>query len=383
MDFSLDEMQTIAVDSFKKFLQAEIKPIADEYRDKYIPTQLAKEIQAKLAPFGVVNGFLPEELGGFDMDAVTLGLMMHELAKVSPDIAITTLIYFASGKMVSGTPEPLRSKYLEGFINCELIASVAISEPGTGSDISSATCRAKPDGDDHFIINGEKMWISSGDYSDFMYVLVNVTEGDETGLAVFLVDREEHGYETTNIDKTALNSQSTAQVFFDNCRVPKENMVAAPGQGLKMLLTLLQSSRPIVGLMAMGIAQAAFDEAVQYALDRVQFGKPIAAKQIVQDKLATMYTKIEAGKLMAYKALSSIDQKKRADIDSAMAKWFCTDLACEIVDEATKIHGGNGVTREFPVEYMARAAKVFRVTEGTNEIQRLMIGRAITGLNAF
>ncbi len=382
MDFSLDETQTIAIDGFRKFLNAEIKPISDEYRDKYMPTELAKDIQKKLAPFGVVNGFLPEELGGFDMDAVTMGLLMHELARVSPDIAITTLIYFASGKMLSGTPEPLRSKYLDRFLECDLIASVAISEPGTGSDISSATCRAKPDGDD-YLINGEKMWISSGDYSDFMYVLVNVTEGDETGLAVFLVDREEHGYQTTNIEKTALNSQSTAQVFFDNCRVPKENMVAPPGQGLKMLLTLLQSSRPIVGLMAMGIAQAAFDETVKYALDRVQFGKPIAAKQIIQEKLAEMKTKIEAGKLIAFRALDCIDQKKRADIDSAMAKWFCTDLACDIVDEATKIHGGNGITREFPVEYMARAVKVFRVTEGTNEIQKLMIGRAITGLNAF
>ncbi|NMP14749.1 acyl-CoA dehydrogenase family protein [Thalassotalea sp. Y01] len=382
MDFSLDEMQTIAVDGFQKFLQAEIKPIAEQYRDKYINTELAKEIQAKLAPFGVVNGFLPEELGGFDMDLVTQGMLMHELAKVSPDIAITTLIYFASGKMVAATPEPLRSKYLDKFLSCELIASVAISEPGTGSDISSASCRAKQDGD-YFVINGEKMWISSGDYSDFMYVLVNVTEGDETGLAVFLVDRNEHGYETTNIDKTALNSQSTAQVFFDNCRVPKENMVAAPGKGLKMLLTLLQSSRPIVGLMSMGIAQAAFDEALQYALDRSQFGKPIAAKQIVQEKLAEMITKIEAGKLMAYRALDCIAKGKRSDIDAAMAKWYCTDMACEIVDEATKIHGGNGITREFPVEYMARAAKVFRVTEGTNEIQKLMIGRAITGLNAF
>jgi alkylation response protein AidB-like acyl-CoA dehydrogenase len=146
---------------------------------------------------------------------------------------------------------------------------------------------------------------------------------------------------------------------------------------------MLASSRPLVGLMALGIAQAALEESIQYSLDRTQFGKPIAGHQLISAKLAEMSTKIEAGKLMAFRALSAIDNKERSDIHSAMAKWFCTELACEVVNDAMQIHGGNGITREFPIEYMYRSVRLFPFTEGTTEIQKLSIGRSLTGVAAF
>ncbi|NCF20955.1 MAG: acyl-CoA dehydrogenase, partial [Haliea sp.] len=231
-------------------------------------------------------------------------------------------------------------------------------------------------------INGEKMWISSGDYSDFIFLLARFNDDPVGGLGLILVDRE-HGYETTNIEKMGLNSQSTAQVFFQDVRVPAGNLMVEPGQAMKALLTMLASSRPIVALMALAIADAALEESVQYAKDRSQFGKPIAGHQLIAAKLGEMATKVQAGKLMSFRALSAIDKGERSDVHSAMAKWFGTEVACEIVAEAMQIHGGNGITKEFPIEYMYRSVRPFMVTEGTNEIQKLAIGRSLTGIDAF
>ena len=381
MDFSLSDEQQMAVDSFRRFLDAEIRPIAEQYKDKYIPRERALEIQKSLAPFGVVNGILPESVGGMGLPGLTVGLLMHELARVSPDIAITSLIYIAAGKLLPVTPPHLLKKYRAPFINCDICGAVAMSEPDIGSDPSSIKLKAKLDGD-HYVLNGEKLWISSGGYSDFLYVLARASGGEKEGLALFLVDRE-HGYQTSNIEKTALNSQSTAQVSFSDVRVPIGNIVVEPGGALKVLFTLLGGSRPLVGLMALGVAQAALDEAVKYAQDRTQFGSPIGAKQMIQDKIATMATQLEAGKLLCYRALHALDKGEKTQITSAMAKWYGTEIACEIVNAAVQIHGGNGITREYPVEYLQRAVRVFPFTEGTTEIQKLMIGREILGLSAF
>ena len=381
MDFSLTDEQEMAVDAFRRFLDAEIRPVAEKYKDKFIPKEKALEIQKKLAPFGVVNGVLPESVGGMGLPSLTVGLLMHELARVSPDIAITSLIYIAAGKLLPVTPPHLLEKYRQPFIDCDICGAVAMSEPDVGSDPSSIKLRAKLDGDD-YVLNGEKLWISSGGYSDFLYCLARTSGGENEGLALFLVDRDQ-GYETVNIEKTALNSQSTAQVHFADVRVPKSNMVAEPGSALKVLFTLLGGSRPLVGLMALGVAQAAMDEAVKYAQDRTQFGSPIGAKQMIQDKIAVMATQLEAGKLLCYRALHALDIGEKTQITSAMAKWYATELACEIVNAAVQVHGGNGITREYPVEYMQRAVRVFPFTEGTTEIQKLMIAREVLGLSAF
>mgnify|MGYP000615935155 CR=1 FL=1 len=381
MEFGISEEQQIMIDSLRKFLQAEIKPIAERYKDQLIPKAEMKNILKQLLDFGLGNGPIPEAYGGFDLDAVTIGLLQHELARISPDIAITVLIQMTAGKLMSIAPEALKEKYLKPLAAGEKIGCVAMSEPGAGSEVTAVNCRARQDGDS-YVLNGEKMWISSGDYSDFTICLTRVNPDPVGGLTLFLVDRE-HGYESTNIHKTALNSQSTAQLFFDDVRVPAENMLVQPGEALKTLLTLLASSRPLVALMALGIGQAALDEAINYSLERTQYSKPIAGHQLIQAKIAEMATKLEAGKLLAFRALDNIDNKVRSDVSSAMSKWFGTELACEIVNDAVQIHGGNGITREFAVEYMQRAVRVFPFTEGTTEIQKLLIGRALLGVPAF
>ncbi len=381
MDFTLTEEQQMITDSLGKYLQNELKPIVQEYRDRLIPKEKMLEIQQGLLDFGVGVGVVSEDLGGLGLDAVTLGLLQFELARVSPDIAITSLIQMSVGKLLPLLPEHLRERYVGPVLAGEKLGCVGMSEPGAGSQITAVNCRAKLDGDE-YVINGEKMWISSGDYSDFIFLLARFNDDPVGGLGLILVDRE-HGYETTNIEKMGLNSQSTAQVFFQDVRVPTSNLMVEPGKAMKALLTLLASSRPIVGLMALGIADAALEEAVQYSKDRVQFGKPIAGHQLMSAKMGEMATKVQAGKLMAFRALSAIDNKERSDVHSAMAKWFGTEVACEVVADAMQIHGGNGITREFPIEYMYRSVRPFMVTEGTNEIQKLAIGRSLTGIDAF
>ena len=381
MDFQLTEEQQMIVESLGKYARNELEPVSKEYRDLLIPKEKMLQIQQRLLDFGVGVGVVSEELGGMGLDAVTMGLLQFEVAKVSPDIAITSLIQMTVGKLLPLVPEHLREQYVGPVLAGEKLGSVAMSEPGAGSQITAVGCRARLDGDE-YVLNGEKMWISSGDYSDFIFLLARFNDDPVGGLGLILVDRA-HGYETTNIEKMGLNSQSTAQVFFQDVRVPASNLMVEPGQAMKTLLTMLASSRPIVALMALAIADAALEESVQYAKDRSQFGKPIAGHQLIAAKLGEMATKVQAGKLMSFRALSAIDNKERSDVHSAMAKWFGTEVACEVVAEAMQIHGGNGITKEFPIEYMYRSVRPFMVTEGTNEIQKLAIGRSLTGIDAF
>lgn len=381
MDFRLSEEQQMVVDSLGKYAQNVLKVVAAEYRDRLIPKAKMLEIQKGLLDFGVGVGVVAEELGGMALDAVTMGLLQFEVAKVSPDIAITSLIQMTVGKLLPLVPAHLRERYVGPVLAGEKLGCVGMSEPGAGSQVTAVNCRARLDGDD-YVINGEKMWISSGGYSDFIFLLARFNDEPVGGLGLILVDRA-HGYETSDIEKMGLNSQSTAIVSFQDVRVPASNLMVEPGKAMKVLLTMLASSRPIVGLMAVAIAEAAMEEAVQYARDRVQFGKPIAGHQLIGAKLGEMATKIQAAKLMSYRALSAIDNGERSDVYSAMAKWFGTELACEVVAEAMQIHGGNGITREFPIEYMYRSVRPFMVTEGTNEIQKLAIGRSLTGIDTF
>lgn len=382
MDFSYNEDQGILLDGFRRFLEDEIRPLADQYRDKFIPKDKALEIQKTLIPFGVVNGIVPEDEGGMGLDQVTYGLLMFELARVCPDICITTQIFGISSKLMCNAPDHLKAKYQIGLMACDTVASVGLSEPDGGSDMAAVKLRAKKDGTD-YILNGEKTWNSSGGYSDFIFVLAKFNEeGEDKGLGLILVERA-HGYETQDLKKTALNSQSTAQVFFQDVRVPAENIVVAAPHAMRSMMQTLSMSRPIVTMMALGIAQAALEEALLFAKDRKQFGGPIAGKQMIQDKLATMATKIEAGKLMALKSLDMIDRGEPAQVQVAMTKWYGTELACEVVYDAVQIHGASGIIREYLVEYLHRAVRVFPFTEGTTEIQKLIIGRALTGISAF
>lgn len=381
MNFQISEEQQMAVDSFRRFLEDVIRPAVTAHDDTFIPKDEMQGLLKQLLQFGLGNGLACEEDGGMGLDPITLGLLFEELARVSPDVAVVVLIQEEAGLLLSAAPAELKKQYLGPLLEGDKFGSIGISEPAVGSNIADIRCRAKVDGDD-YLISGEKQWISSGHYSDFNVCVARESDDGAAGIGLYLVDRE-HGYESQNIPKMALNRQSTAQLFFDNVRIPKEHVLFPPGQGLKRLMTLLEGSRPLVGLMAVGVAQAALDYSIEYAREREQHGKPIAAHQLIQARIAEMAVKTEASRLMLFKALDQVGRGIRSDFQSGMAKYFATEAACEITRHAMAIHGGNGVTREFPVEELYRLAPILTVTEGTPEMQKLIIGRSLLGMPAF
>ena len=297
MDFSLTEEQTMAVDSFRRFCESEIRPVMDEYDDQFVAKEDMRGLVEKLLPFGVINGPLSEEFGGFDLDLVTYGLLFEELAKVSSDLAVVALIQMESSKLLSACSPELAAPYLEAIAANQKFGSIGISEPDVGSNIADIKTRARRDGD-HFVLNGEKQWISNGHYSDFNLCVASVDDEQAgRGLSIFLVDRE-HGYESRNIPKIIMNSQSTAQLFFGDVRVPQSNMLVAPGKGLGKLLGVLEAGGPLVGLMAVAVAQAALDDSIASSLERKQHGKLIAEHQLIQGMIAEMACEIDAARLL-------------------------------------------------------------------------------------
>ncbi len=381
MDFRASEEQQMAVDSFRRFLEDIIRPAVVAHDDTFIPKDEMQGLLKQLLQFGMGNGLAAEEDGGMGLDPVTFGLLFEELARVSPDIGIVVLIQEESGLLLSAAPTAVKSAYLGPLLEGNKFGSIGISEPAVGSNIADIRCRAKSDGDD-LLLSGEKQWISNGHYSDFNIAVARESDDGAAGIGIYLVDRAQ-GYESRNIPKLALNRQSTAQLFFDNVRIPKSQVLFPAGQGLKRLMTLLEGSRPMVGLLAIGIAQAALDYSIAYAKEREQHGKPIGAHQLIQARVAEMAVKIEASRLMLYKALDQVSRGMRSDFQSGMAKYFATESAIEVTRHAMAIHGGNGVTREFPVEELYRIAPILTVTEGTPEMQKLIIGRSLLGMPAF
>ena len=376
------EEQRLAVESFRKFLNAEIRPIVRQYGDQHIPKARMREITQGIAEFGLPGVSVSEEYGGMGLSLVTEAMLFEELCAVSVDIGLCVMINKGMAVTLAELPPSqahLRDRYLPDIMAGHTFGGFCISEPDVGSNVADIKATGKRDGD-HFLIKGEKTWISNGHYSDFL--ITTVRTGDKA-LSHILVDREEHGYESRNIDKIALNGQSTAQVFFDNARVPAHNIVWEEGSGLKNTMKLFEKARANVGMLSVGLMRAALEASISYSKERHQFGKPIAAHQLVAAKIAEMATLTDAARLMCFRAFSMMDAGVRCDVQSSMAKWFATEMAVKVCRDAVQLHGGNGLTREFDVERLAREAIVIPIPDGTTEIQKLMISRALTGVGAF
>jgi alkylation response protein AidB-like acyl-CoA dehydrogenase len=376
------EDQRLAVESFRKFLQSEIRPIAKEYRDRHIPKEKMREITQGIAEFGLPGASVVEEHGGMGLSIVTEAMLFEELCAVSVDIGLCVMINKGMAVTLSELPPSqahLRDRYLADVMAGRTFGGFCISEPDVGSNVADIRTTARRDGD-HFVINGEKTWISNGHYADF--VIVTARTGPKE-LSHILVDRKEHGFESRNIDKIALNGQSTAQVFLSDTRVPVRNIVWEEGNALKNTMKVFEKARANVGMLSVGLMRAALEASIAYAKDRKQFGKPIAAHQLVAAKIAEMATMTDAARLMCFRAFSMMDAGIRCDVQSSMAKWFATEAAVKVCRDAVQQHGGNGLTKEFEVERLAREAIVIPIPDGTTEIQKLVISRSLTGIGAF
>ena len=378
------EEQQAAVDGLRRFLDAKVEPVVNkEYRDKFIPREKMGAIMRELTQFGLVSGVISEANGGTGIDWLTMIMLFEEVATTSADLSVPVLINSFGAYMVEQlAPAHLRERYLPGLVSGELFCSVGISEPDVGSNVLEIKTRARRDGD-HFIINGEKTWISNGSYSDFLICTCRTGDDPRRGLTHFLLDRKEHPYEVREIHKIAWNGQSTAQIFLSDVRAPATNMIGKEGEALENTLSMFERSRVFVAAQGLCIGRRALEEAVRYAKERRQHGKVIAGHQLIAAMLAEIATNVDAARLLVYRAASMIEAGVPAEMEAAMAKYFACEMAVTVARQAVQIHGGNGVTTDFLVEKLAREAIVVPIPEGTTQIQQLIIGRALTGINAF
>ena len=380
MSFTMTEEQRMAVDGLRKLLDNQIEPEFREHGEGHIPRQKMQDWMQRLAAFGLTCAPHPEGYGGMGMDWVTHLRLWEEVAVSSLDIALPILINSVGADMlIRSAPEHIREAYVPGILAGEKFISLGISEPDVGSDVAAAKTHAVRDGDD-WVINGEKTWISNGEYMDLFVCTCRTGDGELTHIAI---PRETEGLEVRGILKMALNGQSTAQVFLADVRVPVANTVGEIGQGLKNTLVSFERARCHVAAMGYSVARRAMEESIRYSQKRVQHGKPIAGHQLIADKLATMATEIDAARLLTLRAADMIDRGERCDKECAMAKWYGTEIGQRACRDAVQIHGGNGVTTEFIVERLAREAMIGTIPDGTTEIQKLIIARSLTGIQAF
>lgn len=378
------EEQAMAIESLRKFLAAEAEPVfSKQYRDQFVPREVMAGLMRQLTQFGLISGVVSEASGRLGLDWQTSLRLFEEVAACSVDLSVPVLINSFGAYLIEQVASPeIRERYLPGLLAGESFVSMGISEPGVGSNVMEIRTRARRDGD-HWVISGEKTWISNGAYSDFLICLCRTSDDPRQGLTQILIDRQEHGYEVREIHKIALNSQSTAQIFLDEVRVPVANTIGGEGGALKRTLAHFEKSRAFVAMQSVGLARRALEEAVGYASERRQHGKVIAGHQLIAAMLAEMATRVDAARLLVHRAAEMFDAGLGAEMEAAMAKYFACEAAVAIARKSVQIHGGNGVTRDFLVEKLAREAIVCPIPEGTTQIQQLIIARALTGVAAF
>jgi alkylation response protein AidB-like acyl-CoA dehydrogenase len=379
-----NEEQKLAVEGLRRFLKAEVEPVFNkEYRDRHMPKEKMAEFMTKLSEYGLVSGLVGEVHGGMGADWLTNVMLFEEVAAVSSDISTPVLINsFGAYMLEHAAPAHLRERYLPGLVKGESFVSMGISEPGAGSNVAEIRTRARREGD-QYVISGEKTWISNGSFSDFLICTCRTNDDPKRGLSHILIDRREHPYQSRDIEKIASNTQSTAQIFLDNVRVPVANRIGEEGEGLKNTLAAFELSRIFVAVMALGLARRALEEAMRYATERRQHGKIIAGHQLIAGMLAEMATSVDAARLLTHRAAQMVDAGQSAIMEASMAKYFAAEAAVKICRQAVQIHGGNGVSRDFLVEKLAREAIIVPIPEGTTQIQQLIIARALTGVSAF
>lgn len=380
MDFEPSEEQRMALDGWKRAVERDIAPLAKRFRDRAFTRDAALTLMQAMVPYGVGSGWIPEDGGGMGLDFLTSGLLFEELSRESPDAA--GLAWVAEGaalKVYANGSDEIKARYLPRLAAGEAIGCSAISEPGIGSSVREMRTRAVRDGK-YFRISGEKMWTSNATIADFVLVLART---DENQFSMFLVDKEEHGFEAREIEKLGLNGWPLSQVIFDDVVVPEENLLGGLGAGLRETMKGFDRSRCFVSTLALGIADRALQDAITYAQQRSQFGKPIAGHQLVQALIAEMASDLEASRLLVYRALSMMAQGRRCELEAAIAKSFATEAAQRITSKAIQIHGAFGITKEFPVERHFRNARMLTIPDGTTQINQLIIGRKLTGIDAF
>jgi alkylation response protein AidB-like acyl-CoA dehydrogenase len=377
MDFALTEEQILMRNTVRKFAEKEIKPFAQEWDENdYFPQELMTKIHE--------NGFdclnVPEAYGGSGVDPLTALIINEELARgcAAVDTNANTNA-LASYPIILGGTEEQKQRFLRPLVEDNKHVSFALTEPGAGSDVAGIATTARKSGS-KYIINGRKQFITCAHIADMLTVFARtgITKGHDA-ISAFVVDRNTPGVTIGRHEKKmGLRASVTCEVSFDDVEVPEENLLGhQEGTGFKLAMETLNRARPSAGAMALGVAQAAMEASVEYAKNRVQFGKPIGQQQAVQMMLADMAIKVETARLMIYKAGWLMSKKLPFTKESAMCKCYAADVAMQVTTDAVQIFGGYGYTRDYPVEKLMRDAKIMQIYEGTAQIQRIVIARQL------
>lgn len=377
MNFELTEEQQLIRNTVREFAQSEVAPGATE-RDK--TGEFPVDIIKKMAELDLLGLPFPEKYGGAGGDTVSYAIAVEELSRACGSMGITYAAHISLGASpiyLFGTEEQ-KMTYLVPMAKGEYLGAFGLTEPNAGSDAGGTQTTAYLDGEE-WVINGSKCFITNASYSGAITVTAVTEKGlGSKGISAFIIPKGTPGLTVnSNYEKMGLNASNTCELFFDDVRVPKENMLGLQGKGFKQFLEILDGGRISIGALALGIAQAALDKALQYAKERVQFGQSISKFQAVQFKLADMATNIELARLMIWKSAWLKDNKKNFGKESAMAKLFASEIATKAALDAVQIMGGYGYMKEYQVERYVRDAKLCEIGEGTSEIQRLVIARAI------
>ncbi|MED7923795.1 acyl-CoA dehydrogenase family protein [Nonomuraea sp. LP-02] len=378
MDFELTDEQKAFRETLRAFVDKEIVPVAVEWEHS---GRYPAEIIDKMKQMGLFGLSVPEEYGGMGADMVSFALVFEEIARGWMGVAGTIGSHSLACWMINrhGTEEQ-RRLYLKDLATGARRTAIALTEPGAGTDLQGIQTRAVRDGD-HYLVTGTKTWITNARHADPLPVLVktSITEPAHKGMSVLLVDPSSPGFSVSrDLPKLGYKGTETCEVVLDEVRVPVSALLGGvEGRGMQQVLGGLEIGRVNIAARAVGVAQAAYDAALGYARQRTAFGQPIADFQAVQLKLADLATEIQAARLLTYWAASQADSGKRVDMEAGMAKYFASEVALKASLESMRIHGGYGYSQEFVVERLYRDAPLMAIGEGTNDVQRLVIARAL------
>jgi acyl-CoA dehydrogenase len=377
MDFNITENQKMIQQMVKDFAEKEIRPNVMKWDESQeFPVPLFK----KLGELGLMGVLVPEQYNGAGMGYFEYITIIVEIAKVCGSIGLSVAAHnsLCTGHIMYFGNEEQKKKWLPKLATAEYIGAWGLTETGTGSDAGGMNTTAVQDGD-YWIINGSKNFITHAISGDIAVVIVRTGEkGDSRGMTAFVIEKGTPGFSGgKKEDKLGMRASETAGLFFDNCRVHKDNILGNVGEGFIQAMKVLDGGRISIGALSLGIAKGAFEAAIKYSKEREQFGKPISQFQAIAFKLADMATEIEAAELLLYQAADLKNKGQKMTKESAIAKYYASEVSCRVANEAVQIFGGYGYTKEFPVEKFYRDCKLCTIGEGTSEIQKLVISREI------
>jgi alkylation response protein AidB-like acyl-CoA dehydrogenase len=382
MNFDLSEEQRLIRDTVRDFAEREIKPVAKELDEK---AEFSYDLTKKIGELGLFGMTLPEKYGGQGLDTLSYIIAVEEIARIDGSQAATLAAHnsLGIGPLYYFGNEEQKMKYLPQLCTGEALWGFGLTEPDAGSDSRGSKTRAYLDEKtNEWVINGSKIFITNGASKISIGSTVQtVSSGSDDGKKEFttiIVDRGTPGFRMVSMHgKMMWRASDTAELYFDDCRVPKENLLGKVGQGSKIMLSTLDAGRLSIGAMGLGAAQGGFELAMQYAQERKQFGQPISKFQVNAFKLADMAMKIELARNLLYKACWLKDSNKPFSKEAAMAKLYCSEIAKEVVDEAVQLFGGYGLMKDYDIERFYRDQRLLQIGEGTSEIQRLVISKQI------